>query len=146
MGYLGIVSKIANVLIKIAGNNLDEIDGWKNFVTSFVAEKNMAESLVLGQGLFRISSNLDLPEVDEDEFFDAIEGPEDYMVLLKSSEPIENLEILTETNEVVEIKALENQVVEEESKEIVENSEKIDEKETNTLDLPSLQDKSAIEI
>lgn len=137
MGYLGIVSKIANVLIKTAGTSLDEIEGWKNFVTSFVAEKNKAESLVLGQGLFKINSNLDLPEVDEDEFFDAIEGPEDYLDTFKS---VENPEILMETNEKVE-----KQIIDEESKEIVETSKETGKNETNTFESPSSQEKSVIE-
>ena len=81
VGYLGTVSKIGNVLKKTVGNSLNDKQGWNHFVTYFLEEQNKAESLVLGQGVFKVQSNLELPEV-EDEFFDAIEGPEDYIVPL----------------------------------------------------------------
>lgn len=80
VGYMGIVSKIGNVLIKTTGHSLDSINEWKLFADSYLQEKNKAENLVLGQGLFKINSNLELPEVDDEEFFDAIEGPEDYII------------------------------------------------------------------
>ena len=77
VGFLGLVGNISNVLVKTSANMLKGFDGWTDFVEKFLELKNLQEKAVLGYGAFRVNSNLSLPEVD-DEFFDAIEGPEDY--------------------------------------------------------------------
>lgn len=77
VGFLGLVGNISNVLVKTSAKLLKSFDGWTEFVEQFLEVKNLQEKVVLGHGAFRVDSNLSLPEVD-DEFFDAIEGPEDY--------------------------------------------------------------------
>lgn len=80
VGYMGFISKIGNVLMKTTGHSLESNTDWKLFSEIFLPEKNKTENLILGQGVFQVKSSLELPEPDDEEFFDAIEGPEDYVL------------------------------------------------------------------
>lgn len=79
VGYLGLVGNISNVLNKTSANQLNSFAEWKDFVEQFLDPKNFQEKVILGQGSLRVKSEILEPEV-EDEFFDAIEGPEDYQI------------------------------------------------------------------
>ncbi|OMJ86724.1 hypothetical protein SteCoe_11736 [Stentor coeruleus] len=74
IGYLGWAIKIANVITKISIVNLRQDCGWEEFVNEYLMKKNHVENCTLGQGEFIVKS--ENPEIEIEEFFDAIQGPD----------------------------------------------------------------------
>ena len=73
---MGTVTKLANVIQKLPNSVVEHTAEWEKFVSIFLSGRNKVEQCPLGQGVFMVKSDLELPEIEE-EFFDAIQGPEE---------------------------------------------------------------------